>query len=291
MERPQPRGAGVAARGEIVLRRAACPRRRAPGREPARTPPDTVVYAIGDIHGRCDLLEALQRGIRADAEGRAAKRRVLVYLGDYVSRGVDSRRTVELVRDFALPGFEVVPLKGNHEDLLLTYLGGNLAAGRHWFDFDGLDTLASYGVTAAGNVAHDDANLESLRRQFAAALPAEHFAFFRSLPAGHAEGGYYFAHGGVRPGVALVEQTERDRMWIRKAFLDSKVDHGAVVVHGHSIGRRPVVRPNRIGIDTGAYRSGVLTCLVLEGSERGFLQTGCAVGAISFHPGRGEEPG
>lgn len=257
-----------------MLRRRACGGRRLPGREPARTPPDTVVYAIGDVHGRCDLLEPLQRGIRADADGRRSRRRVLVYLGDYVSRGVDSRRAVELVMDFRPPGFEVVTLKGNHEDLLLTYLGGNLAAGRHWFDFDGLDTLEAYGVATASGIAHDDGNLESLRRQFAAALPPEHLEFFRSLAAGHAEGGYYFAHGGVRPGVPLAEQTERDRMWIRKAFLDSETDHGAVVVHGHSIGRQPVVRPNRIGIDTGAYRSGVLTCLMLEGSERVFLQTG-----------------
>ncbi len=239
----------------------------------ALTPPDTAIYAIGDIHGRCDLLEAVHRGIAVDAGARPAQRKVVVYLGDYVSRGVDSRRVVERVRAWRPPGFEVATLKGNHEDLLLRYLDGELEAGRHWFDYDGLDTLAHYGVIAADRQARDDASLESLRRRFAEALPAAHLEFFRGLRVSHREGGYYFVHAGVRPGTALDAQEDRDRMWIRRRFLDSDADHGAVVVHGHCICAEPDVRHNRIGIDTGAYRSGVLTCLVLDGAERAFLQT------------------
>lgn len=249
---------------------------RAPAGSPqphGRTPPGTVIYAIGDIHGRCDLLETMHAGIGVDVRLRPARRRVVVYLGDYVSRGVDSRRVVDMVRERKPAGCEVVMLKGNHEDLLLRYLDGELEAGRHWFDYDGLDTLACYGVEAADRQARDDETLESLRRRFAEALPTGHLEFFRTLRVGHREGSYYFAHGGIRPGVAIEAQSEHDRMWIRKDFVESDADHGAIVVHGHSIASEPEVRHNRIGIDTGAYESGVLTCLVLDGAERAFLQT------------------
>ena len=229
----------------------------------ASVPEGLAVYAIGDVHGRCDLLEALLEAIDA----RPGRKRI-VFLGDYVSRGVDSRRVVELVRQ--TPG--AVALKGNHEDLLLRYLGGELGAGRHWFDFDGLDALASWGVKG-GDPAADDRKLETLRLQFREALPPADVAFFRGLRASHTEGGYRFVHAGVRPGVPLAQQTDHDQMWIRRPFLDSAADHGAVVVHGHCICGEPQVRRNRIGIDTGAYKSGVLTCLVLEGATRALIQT------------------
>lgn len=237
------------------------------------TPPGTAVYVIGDIHGRCDLLEMIQRGITIDAGMRRARRKVIVYLGDYLSRGTDSRRVVESVREWHLDGCEIVTLKGNHEDLALRYLDGELEAGRHWFDHDGLDALAHYGVAAVDRSARDDETMESLRMRFAAALPAQHLAFFRSLRVSHREGGYYFVHAGIRPGVTLEAQNEHDQMWIRGRFLGSDLDHGATVVHGHSIAPEPQVRHNRIGIDTGAYASGVLTCMVLDGSGRAFLQS------------------
>jgi serine/threonine protein phosphatase 1 len=121
--------------------------------------------------------------------------------------------------------------------------------------------------------AHDDDSLEALRRRFSHALPADHLGFFRSLSVAHDEGGYRFVHAGVRPGVPLSAQSDADQLWIRRPFLESERDHGAVVVHGHSIAPEVQVRRNRIGIDTGAYRSGVLTCLVLEGASRVLLQT------------------
>lgn len=233
----------------------------------ARVPEGTVVYAIGDVHARCDLLEELHAGIEEDARQRAAARKLLVYLGDYVSRGEDSRRAVELVMTRRPGGCAVIALKGNHEDLLLRFLDGDLAAGRHWFDYDGLDTLAHYGASRKGG-------LESLRKGFADAILAEHLAFLRSLPVSHDEGGYRFVHAGVRPGVPLREQSDSDQMWIRGPFIESPADLGAVVVHGHCVSERPDLRRNRIGIDTGAWRTGVLTCLVLEGRTRAFLQTG-----------------
>ena len=242
----------------------------------ASLPPQTVVYAIGDIHGRCDLLAELHEGIAADLVRRGARRRVLVYLGDYVSRGIDSRRVVDLVRQGVPDCGDKITLRGNHEELMLRYLAGNFEAGRFWFDYDGVDVLENYGVPVANRQARDDRSLESLRLAFAAALPAEHLAFFRSLTVHHDEGGYRFVHAGVRPGVALARQSGHDQVWIRRPFLDSELDHGAVVVHGHSIVAAPEVRHNRIAIDTGAYRSGVLSCLVLSGEERLLLQTTAA---------------
>ena len=267
-----------------------------------RTPQNTVVYAIGDIHGCRGLLQEIVEGIRSDARERKSGRRVLVFLGDYVNRGRDSRAVVDLVLDPGLAGFESVALKGNNEDLLLRFLDGNLAVGSHWLDYGGAATLHSYDLPVATPRARDPAELDerrwrsetlpdygvsstepqadekdflaALRRDFEARLPQRHLDFFRSLRSGHREGNYYFVHAGIRPGVPLDEQKDLDRMWIRQSFLDSDADHGAVVVHGHSISQQPEVRQNRIGIDTGAYSSGILSCLVLEGSERGFLQTG-----------------
>ena len=235
-----------------------------------RVPEGSVVYAVGDVHGRLDLLQALLGEVAADAAGRRATRRVLITLGDYVSRGCDSRGVVELLRSWRPRGFEVVSLRGNHEDLLLRYLDGDLAAGRHWFDYDGREALAHYGVRPGPGCG----SMEALRLGFRQALPPEHLAFFRALPVSHGEGGYHFVHAGVRPGVPLPAQSRHDQMWIRRPFLDSEQDHGAVVVHGHSVVREPEVRRNRIGIDTGAYRTGVLTCLALEGERRWLLQIG-----------------
>jgi serine/threonine protein phosphatase 1 len=238
-----------------------------------QTPPDTVIYAIGDIHGRVDLLASIHDRISADARRRTAQYKWVIYLGDYVSRGENSRAVVERVLQWLPEGFGRITLKGNHEDLLLRFLDGDMEAGRHWFDYGGHDTLAGYGVAIPDRQARDDASITALREHLASALPISHLEFFRSLRTSHRAGDYCFVHGGVQPGVPLPEQNEHDFMWIRKPFLDSDIDHGATIVHGHSISAQPTVRHNRIGIDTGAYRSGVLTCLVLDGATHGFLQT------------------
>ena len=177
------------------------------------TPPGTAIYAIGDIHGRYDLLEMIQRGISIDARMRNAQRKVIVYLGDYLSRGNDSRRVVERVlqwRPEDCGDVVIVALKGNHEDLALRYLAGELDAGRHWFDYDGRDALKHYGVEVDDISVRDDDTMDALRLRFAAALPAPHLAFFRALKASHREGGYHFVHAGIRPGVALEAQNEHE---------------------------------------------------------------------------------
>lgn len=240
----------------------------------ATTPPDTAIYAIGDIHGRHDLLAEITARIVDDARQRCARHRLIVYLGDYVSRGIDSRRVVDSLLAPPPDGFARVCLKGNHEDCLLRYLAGDFAIGRRWLNHDGLDALSHYGVAIPERWAHDDACMAQLRDRFAAAVPASHLEFFHTLRIAHKAGGYYFAHAGLRPGVPLAQQTGNDCMWIREPFLSSETDHGAVVVHGHSIVEHPEQKPNRIAIDTGAFRSGVLTCLILDGTTRSFLQTG-----------------
>lgn len=246
-------------------------RPRTPTR-PARVDDDARVYAIGDIHGRADLLGDLHERIRADAAGHDAARRMIVYLGDYVDRGLDSRGVIGAVLDEPMPGFAKVCLRGNHEELMLAFLD-DVAGAPNWFYNGGLATLASYGVaprteTAALRLAHEVQ--QDLRR----ALPARHLAFLRDLALYHREGDYVFVHAGIRPGVALEDQDPFDLIWIRDQFLVSHEDHGFVVVHGHSINAEAVDAGNRIGIDTGAYYTGVLTCLVLQGERRGLLQTG-----------------
>lgn len=239
----------------------------------AVVPAGTVVYAIGDLHGRDDLLAQMHAGVLHDAAGRAATRRVLVYLGDYFSRGRDSQAVVERVLDWRPAGWEVIALRGNHEDLIQRYLAGDPRPGKHWLDFGGVTALENYGLPLADANARDAATLETLRKRLLTGLPERHRHFLENLCLSHREGGYFFVHAGVLPGVPLEQQTARDLVWIRNRFCASRLDHGAVVVHGHCITPEPVVRANRIGIDTGAYRSGILTCLVLEDAARGFLQT------------------
>ena len=235
-----------------------------------RVPEGYRVYAVGDIHGRADLLARLHRSIRADAERTRARHKVLVYLGDYIDRGPDSRDVVNMLVHMPLGGFETIHLKGNHEDLLLDYLDGG--DGRVWLFNGGDATLASYGEAVYDPYLRGS-ELERLRRRLLAGIPADHLAFLRGLKTRHAVGDYLFVHAGVRPGVALDDQKEKDLIWIRGPFLDATEDFGKVVVHGHTIHPTPELLDNRIGIDTGAFATNRLTCLVLEGADRRILQT------------------
>lgn len=256
-----------------LIWREALPPAGQPGPQ-ATVPPGSLVYAIGDVHGQDDLLAEIHTGLLADADARRAGRRVLIYLGDYLSRGRDSRAVVERVLDWHPPGWEVVYLMGNHEDLLLRFLAGDQRPGRHWLDYGGVSAMANYGLALSDPLARDAATLEAARQALRRELPPRHRHFLETLRLSHREGGYFFVHAGVLPGLPLERQLRRDLVWIRNRFRDSRVDHGAVVVHGHCITPEPEVRANRIGIDTGAYRSNVLTCLALEGKTRRFLQTG-----------------
>ncbi len=242
--------------------------------EMSRVPEGCLVYAVGDIHGRLDLLERIHELIEADAAKSQSERTVVVYVGDYVDRGPDSSGVVELLIRQPLrrrvAHLQSVHLIGNHEAFLLKFLEEPESAGI-WFMNGGDATLRSYGVDPWQSTQTDNF-AEDLRGSFAKRLPEAHLTFFRSLQQTHEEGDYLFVHAGVRPGVALDAQAAEDLIWIREDFLNSKEDFGRVVVHGHTPQRSPQSRANRIGIDTGAVYGGKLTALVLEGSERRFLQ-------------------
>ena len=250
------------------------PARPRPGQRPptTRVPEGRVVYAVGDVHGRADLLAELLAAIAADSARRPPGPRVLVPLGDYWSRGPAVRRVLDLVTA-GLPGFRTVALKGNHEDLIDRFLAGDLVAGRQWLQHGGMAALAEYGIDAGRAPDLSDPALSELRVAFRAAMPAAHRAFLDQLAVCHREGNVLFVHAGIAPGVPVAQQDPRHMMWIREPFLSSEVDHGVVVVHGHQISAKPQVRFNRIGIDTGAYKSGRLTALALAGSELLLLQT------------------
>jgi serine/threonine protein phosphatase 1 len=239
---------------------------------PPGVPAGTRVYAVGDIHGRFDLLGFLLRRIEADLADAPA-RRVVVFLGDYVDRGPQSADVLDRLCRPLPGGAEGVFLKGNHEDLMAGFLAGDGDAGAAWLANGGAATLESYGIDAPPIFASPVA-LDGLAARLRRAMAPAHRRFLDGLALSYALGDYLFVHAGVRPGRPLGEQDPRDLMWIRGPFLDSSADFGAVVVHGHSVSAEPEVKPNRIGIDTGAYRSGRLTCLVLEGTTRRFLNPG-----------------
>lgn len=236
-----------------------------------KLPEGELLYAVGDIHGRADLLSDLLLKIEADAAGRRAAKKTLVFLGDYVDRGPDSRGVVELLLKSLPKDFDVYFLKGNHEALLLDFLADT---GRldHWRRNGGEAALASYGVDV-DRLNAVKASPEAWREAFTAVLPEAHLSFFKALRLQVSAGDYLFVHAGVRPGVPLDAQDETDLIWIRDDFLNCAEPLGKVVVHGHTPVRKPAVRANRIGIDTGAVFSGRLTALRLQNGERGFLRT------------------
>jgi len=239
---------------------------------PPRVPDGHRLYAIGDIHGRVDLLDALHAMIVADATAGAARRGTIVYLGDYIDRGDHSRAVIERLLGPAPGGLSRVFLKGNHEEMMLRFFD-DISVGTAWLEYGGAATLLSYGGRLEGSIALES-TLIAVQADLARLVPAAHRRFLEGLAIFHRAGDYLFVHAGIRPGVPLDEQSPDDLLWIRGVFLKSRADHGVVVVHGHSIDPEIEMRPNRIGIDTGAYATGVLSCLVLDGAERRLLQTG-----------------
>jgi serine/threonine protein phosphatase 1 len=230
---------------------------------PAALPPGERVYAVGDVHGCLDQLDAMHQAIAADLHARPHAAPLVIHLGDYIDRGPDSAGVLgRLIAPFRLPGVRVVNLLGNHEDLLLGALDGRRMEAEVWIGNGGHAALASWGVPP-----------RTPPRRWAALIPPPHLALLRGLALMHRAGGYVFVHAGVRPALALAEQARQDLLWIREPFLSSDVPHEAVVVHGHTPEDGPVVRANRIGLDTGAVLGGHLTCAVLEGDRVRFLQT------------------
>ena len=237
---------------------------------PPRVGPHQRVYSIGDIHGRADLLQELHSRIESDAANFDGSSSV-VYMGDLIDRGMHSREVVDELLDSPLQGFDSIYLMGNHEQTLLDFLQHPRAASG-WLDWGGRETLLSYGLNVPMQFNRDE--VEELRDAFQDALPQRHLAFYESMQMMHVSGDYLFVHAGIRPGKTLQEQSNEDLLWIRQDFTESRRQHDHVVVHGHTISDEVDFHPNRIGIDTGAYCTGVLTCLVLEDDSRRLLQTG-----------------
>lgn len=228
------------------------------------------IYAIGDIHGSLDLLTDMVARVRADLAARPHDAPLVVFLGDYVDRGPEVRGTIEALmalRDDPLP---TRFLLGNHDSYVSAYLEDPDWFDRtyHWLHqaMGGNATLASYGVPGAS-----EEQPQATRDAFAAAFPAEHLDFLDSCELGFRIGGYFFAHAGIRPGVPLDQQDRDDLIWIREPFLSSTADLGVKVVHGHTIVPQVEHRRNRIALDTGAFRTGILSCAVLEGEDTHLL--------------------
>jgi serine/threonine protein phosphatase 1 len=229
---------------------------------PASLPPGRRVYAVGDVHGHDAKLADLHAQIAADLAARPAAAPLLVHLGDYIDRGPDSRGVIaRLAGGDPIPGLPTVNLLGNHERSMIDALAGERAAVTDWRMHGGPEALASWGIDPASDPAG-----------WAGLIPAAHRRFVEALGLMHREGGYLFVHAGIRPGLPLAAQSPDDLIRIRGGFLDSEADLGLVVVHGHTPTRGPVLRRNRIGIDTGAAYGRELTCLVLEGERMAFLQ-------------------
>lgn len=227
-------------------------------------------YVVGDVHGRLDLLETLLERIEADIRVRPRRKTSIVFLGDLIDRGPSSAGVVERLRtfrpDFATPLF----LMGNHEEVLLRILEGEASLIPSWLRFGGTETLRSYGLDAdeLGNSTDAEA-IARVRR----AVPEAHSAFIANFADTVSFGDYLFVHAGIRPGVELSEQSKTDLRWIRDPFLEDQGERDFVVVHGHTIRPDVEITANRIGIDTGAFQSGVLTALAIDGEERWLVQT------------------
>lgn len=228
------------------------------------------IYAIGDIHGRSDLLDHLLAKIADDNSSRGAIIPYLIFLGDLIDRGPDSKSVVEKVLRLKAHNPHVIVIKGNHEEVLLATLKGDRSAAALFNRMGGKETLMSYGVTSDD---YDKASLDEVSELTRHCIPKKHVDFLEALESFHNSGDYLFVHAGVRPGLSIEEQRDSDLRWIRRDFLTYQKDFGKMVVHGHNVTDIPDEKSNRIGIDTGAYLTGRLTALGLEGNKRWYLST------------------
>ena len=231
------------------------------------------IYAVGDIHGRADLLSDLFKRIDEDLRARPTTNSVEVFLGDYIDRGPNSRQVIDLLIA-RRRSHHVILLEGNHEHCALRFLKDPYVLSE-WKGMGGLNTIASYGVMPASHgIAgrrDDPRSQHQVATAFGRALPESHRKFFQGLSLSFMCGDYFFVHAGVRPGIPLQRQSRKDLLWIREDFLLHEGDFGKIVVHGHTPAEEPDIRPNRINIDTGAYATGRLTCLVLADDQMGFV--------------------
>ncbi|MFC3173795.1 metallophosphoesterase [Novosphingobium bradum] len=252
--------------------------RAQPERRSAAVPAGQRAYALGDIHGRADLLEPLIAAIEADDAAAGPAQTTVILLGDLVDRGPDSARVIALAREWA--GRRPVRfIAGNHEEMLLQSLG-SVDVLRTFLKHGGRETLLSYPVNAE---AFQAASFEEVQGLMAEAIPPADLAFLAGFEDWIRLGDYLFVHAGIMPDVPIERQRQGDLRWIREPFLSHPGDHGAIVVHGHTITDEAEVLPNRIGIDTGAYFSGRLTALALEGTTRRLIEAREEAGRIAIH--------
>lgn len=235
-----------------------------------RTPRGRRAYAIGDVHGRRDLLDQLLLQIEQDIDRRSSRKSALVFLGDLIDRGPESRGVIDRLRNYRHERLKPYFLAGNHEEVLLRMLHGERGILTGWLKYGGAQCLASYGLDAAKlDIRDERATVSAIRN----VIPSSHVEFISSFSDTLRFGDYLFVHAGIRPGIDLELQSQSDLRWIRSPFLEDKSDHGVIVVHGHTISDEVEMEDNRIGIDTGAYRTGRLTALAVDGEDRWLLDT------------------
>lgn len=231
-------------------------------RSPGFLRPGLRIYAIGDIHGHADRLRQLHATIAADHAARPVAHALLIHLGDYIDEGPDPAGVMTwLAARDPIPGIKTINLMGDHERTALDALDGDAPSATDWLHAGGETTLRSWGIDPSAP-----------RTTWRTAVPDAHLAFLRALPLSHRQDDYLFVHAGLRPGVSLRRQDHEDLLRIRQPFLYTDEAFPAVVVHGHTPGPAPVLRRNRIGIDTGCGIGGTLTCAVLQADQIGFLQ-------------------
>ena len=236
-----------------------------------RTQPGARIYAVGDVHGRLDLLDALLAQIRADIATRpAATTTSVIFLGDLIDRGPASAQVIQRLSNLHDFPARLVFLSGNHEEIFLRVLDAEPGVAYDWLGFGGDACVESYGLASSALTAMDERTIADLLMR---TIPVEDIEFVNGFADSVRSGDYLFVHAGIRPGIPIEEQSSHDLRWIREAFLNDGKDHGMMIVHGHTISDGVDERANRIGIDTGAYQSGALTALGLEDDRRWVLST------------------
>ncbi|MDV3457473.1 metallophosphoesterase [Sphingomonas sp. HF-S4] len=250
--------------GQLFRRRSVAPKLE------GRIPAGQRVYAIGDIHGRLDLLDTLLLRIRSDDASRGAAQSRILFLGDLIDRGPSSAQVVDRALEMASGPGNCQFLLGNHEEVFLKAMDGDPKTLAFFIRIGGRETILSYGISEQ---EYRDADYPELHALLTQRVPASHIAFLKSFEDLIVVGDYAFVHAGVRPGQALADQHASDLRWIRRDFLDHTSGFEKIIVHGHTITDEVEVRPHRIGLDTGAYASGKLTAMGFEGGERWVLDT------------------